>query len=187
MIEAETALLEAVRDTLRTKLKLNESQCDVELDDETVPAISSAKHFSVSSAGLVAGKHHARSGGAIDLLLSVRVVVYHRMGDVPRDRRRSVLLERTRGLNADLTAVMDAIDFRYEPMNLATSNISTLGSREGFLEPLKFDSADTKPQPVFKDPYDAASSTAKGDPTLAIRRGVKFSGARFVMTRRQQA
>lgn len=184
MIEAETVLLSAVASHLKTEMSLSDSQCSVEIDEQNVPAIAGDRYLTVIPAGINKGPRHDKSGGVIDLFVAVKVCVYHRMADVPRDRRRNVFLERTKGLNAELTNVMDAVDYRYEVTNAANTEIAVLGNGEGFIKPLQFQSIDSRPQAVMRDPYDATPASAKGDPIVAIRRGVTFGLARFLMVRR---
>ncbi len=50
MLIAETCLLLAVRDRLRTYMGLDERQCDIELDDQ-VPTLARERYFTVTSAG----------------------------------------------------------------------------------------------------------------------------------------
>lgn len=179
MIDAETCLLIAVRDRLRTRLELRDTECDVELDDQ-VPAVSGDLYITVTPAGGRAGPRHATSGGAIDVMFGCRVTVFQKMADVPRDRRRSVFLERARGVNKRLDAVMSAIDFSYDVTTAATA-LLVAGQ---FVEPFKFTGLDDRPQPVVRDAYDAAGAITKGgDPVLAIKRGINFFGARFMKAR----
>lgn len=183
MIEAETSLLEAVRNRLRSECSYRDAECDVELDDQ-VPAIAGDRYVAVVPMGMRQGPRHNSSGGAFDLLLGCRVTVFLRMADVPRDRRRSVFLERTRGINAELGKVMRAIDFSYAVTTAANDLEESLNGSEGFIEPLRFISMDDKPQPVAREPFDAASALTKGsDPILAIKRGISFHGARFLKVR----
>jgi hypothetical protein len=197
MFEAETALLEAVRGQLQTAMSLDAHECEVEMDDE-VPSIASDHYVAVTAAGAAPGRRHRTSGGVWDLQFGVRVVVYQRIADVARDRRRNPFLQHTDGLNAMLGDVIRAVDFNYPILNtantalnanLATADdydedeLTTIGGK--FLEPLKLQQLDAGPRSVFKDPYAAANHQTKmpSDPIVALRRGVVFSGARYLKDR----
>lgn len=183
MIDAETALLVAVRDRLRTELTLDAGECDVELDDE-VPAIAGDRYVAVVPGGMVPGPRHNTSGGVWDMRLACRVTVFHRMRDVPRDRRRSVFLQRVSGINAELSGIISQVDFSYALLNAATVLLEGQADGGKFFEPLKFAMTDERPVPVFRDAFDAAGNTVTGaDPVVAIKRGVRFAGARFLKTR----
>ncbi len=184
MIDAETTLLEAVRDAVQAALSLQDRQCDVELDD-IVPAIAGDLHVVIVPNGFGPGPRHMTSGTVIDQVVGCRVVVFQRMADVPRDRRRNVFLERTKGLNRLLNQVHAAIDFSYPVLDAANTSLgSAITEGEGFREPLKFAGVDPRPQTVMHDPYEAASNPRRGaDPVLAIKRGINFSGARFLKVR----
>ncbi len=75
MLIAETCLLLAVRDRLRTYMGLDERQCDIELDDQ-VPTLAREKYFTVTSAGTTPGPFHATAAGSWDLQFAVKVTLY---------------------------------------------------------------------------------------------------------------
>lgn len=179
MIDAETSLVLAVRTRLQSVLAMTAQQCDIE-PDEMVPAIAGAEYIAVLPAGVQAGPRHKSSGGVWDLYVSVRVVVFHRVAELPRDRRRSALLDRYRGLNSRLSEVVRAVDYVYAINDLATADVNQAGDERGeFVEPLKLAQTDPTIGMVSFDLY-AAQQSQLGDPIVALKRGVLFTGSRFV-------
>ena len=182
MLVAETALLVATRDRLRSVLALLPEHCDVELDDQ-VPAIAAKTYYAVIGAGLTPGPRHMTSGGVVDVYLSMRVVVYERITEVARDRRRNVFIDLLTGLNTKLDAIIDAIDFSYELTNNAALLLTETTAAGGeFPEPFRSFVPDSSPRMVYRDPYDAAQMKG-GDPVIAMARGVTFSKCRFMKLR----
>lgn len=178
---AETELLSAVRGKIVLALSVEDHTVTIEMDEE-VPAIAGDKHFVVSPLGITKGPRHNTATGTIDFYVGVRVCVYRRITAIPRDRRRDqAFLDRLSGINADLDAIMDAIDFKYNLNDTANAALS-ISSGGGFIEPLRFASFDPRPAPVFKDVYAAGAGTP-GDSILAIKRGINFDSARFVNRR----
>lgn len=180
-LKCETELLRSVAEAVATALSLESHQVTVELDDE-VPAIAGDKHVTVVPAGVDPGPTQGTNGGAFDLIVGVRVCVFHRTTSVPRDRRRSFILDRSKGLNEDIDKVIYALDFKYT-ITSAANNELDLPETTGFIKPLVVFGIDRKPEAVFKEPYDAAMMGTKGDPIVAIKRGVNFGGARFMLGR----
>jgi len=182
MLVAETALLVATRDRLRSQLAILPEHCDVELDDQ-VPAIAAQTYYAVIGAGVTPGPRHLTSGGVTDVFLSIRVVVYQRIAEVARDRRRNVFIDLLTGLNAKLDAVVQQIDFSYE-LTAAAAALLTGTTAEGgeFPEPFRRFVPDSTPRMVARDPYDAAMMKG-GDPIIAMTRGVTFSNCRFMKLR----
>ena len=179
-LQAESELLRSVRDIVTDTLAVDEDRVTIELDEE-VPAIASDLHVIVSPGGVTPGPRHNHSGGTIDLHVAVRVTVFRRITSVPRDRRRNAFLDRLKGINADLDTIMDVLDFKYTAENNANTEME-LESGCGFVEPLRVISFDPRPIPVFKENYAAASGTG-GDPILALKRGITFGLARYLMRR----
>lgn len=185
MLVAETCLLTAVRNTIRTGLTLDADHCEIELDDQ-VPAITGKTYVAVTGAGTSPGERHASSGGVHDLRMNVRVTVYKRITEIARDRRRNIFLDLLTGLNKTLDQVIVLID---NNQTLRTAAQTLVQAETGydtgeFPETFRAYVPDSSPRPVFKDPYDAAQmSAAASDPTVAIARGVTFQRARFMMER----
>lgn len=177
---AESELLTAVRNLVTDTLALEEDRVTIELDEE-VPAIAADLHVIVSPGGITTGPRHNSSHGTTDLLIAVRVTVFRRITSVPRDRRRNAFLDRLAGINTDLDSIMDVLDYQYTAENTANTAMD-LDSGCGFVEPMRTLSFDPRPIPVFKDNYAAGSGTG-GDPILALKRGITFGQARFLMRR----
>lgn len=175
--DEETAILKAVRDRVREVLSLPSSSVDVELDDY-VPAIAGDKHVVIVPNGWTAGPN-ARNSTTIDNYLNVRVVVFNRIGNIPRDRRRDVFLGYSEGINKDLLAIRNGVEFSYDVVAKANTFLGA-SAGEGFIEPLRFGSVDPKPQTVDEEPFTAAAPMAKASHNqLAIKRGINFVLARF--------
>lgn len=184
MLVAETALLKAVRDTLRTGMSLRVSQCDVELDDQ-LPAVAEDFYLTVMAAGCQPGERHSSSGGVWDMRYSIRVVVYQRCGHVARDRKTDLFLDLQTGLNARLDAAIRLIDNSYTL--LAAAKLLLVGTTAEigeYPEPFRAFQPDTNFRTVFTEPYNAAQmSGMPADPVVGISRGVTFNRARFMSER----
>lgn len=182
MSDAELALLEAVRDVIRTLI--DEAQrpqfvCNVEIDDQLIPAISGKEYIAVIPATLRnAPRHHAE--GTIDQLVAVNVVVFRRATEVPRDRKRSVFMEAAKGISDRGQAIIDLIDGQYSLIRDANLNLDV--SSEGqYIHPLMFNG--TGPYQSFAAPVYASQGRASGDPVVGIKRVYQFTDARYMQLR----
>lgn len=183
MLLAEVALLTAIRERLIAQMGFDSGECDIELDDQ-VPAIAGAEYCAVIGAGTRAGPRHSSSGGVIDAVYSVRVVLYHRISHVARDKRRTTFVSLLSGLNARLDELIALIDFSYELLADASAILNeTFESVGKFPEPFRTFTPDASPQAVYREPYAAANMPNEGDPIIALKRAVVFEGARFMNTR----
>lgn len=186
MLVAETCLLLAVRNHLRTALSLTDKQCDINLDNE-VFQLAGDTYYSVTAAGTRPGKWQGSSGGIWDLVLDVRVSVFSKITEVARDKRRSAYIERLTGLNANLTAVLGALVFNYSDVIAAAHALLVGTDAEGgnYPEPFKSFAIDQAPRAVPADPYKAAQFPAgpMADPDIALARGITFRDARFMKER----
>lgn len=181
MLIAETCLLLAIRDRLRMGLSLDEKSCDIELDDQ-VPTLAREKYFAIVSEGTTPGPRHTSSGGVWDLKFAVKVTFYQGAAEYPRDRRRNIFTQRLEGINAELTKVIRAIYYDYHNVvTVAKEYLTNTQAEYGeFPEPFRTFTPDPRVRTVFKDSYNAAGEQNTGDPTVALARGVTFSGARFM-------
>lgn len=184
MLDGETFLLRSVRNFLREKLTLSDTQCDCE-PDEMVPAIAGDTYVAVIPNGFQPGPRHDTSGGVFDILHSVRVVVYQRIGNVPRDRRRSVYLDRLTGLNQLIAKIITQIDFSIDVMAVANTYLRTdFPTAQLFIEPLRLAQVDSKPRTVSNDEYAAAIGGGGGSSQfVALARGVTFGRCRRIQGR----
>ena len=185
MLVAETCLITAVRDRLRTALVLTDDQCNIELDDQ-IPAIAKDTYVAVCAAGTSPGERHSSSGGVWDLRFNVRVTVYQRTADQARDRRRNLFIDRLTGLNAMVDQVIRSVDFDYTHIlaGAAALLVGTPAEGGNYPEPFRSFAIDTNVRPVYVDPYDAAAMPGKGaDPLVGLSRGVTFQRARFMKER----
>ncbi len=177
MIDAEIHLLETVRDHLRDHLNI-----DVEVEpDENVPAIAGQEYMAVIPAGVNPGPRHNTSGGVWDLLIPFRVLLFQRITHQPRDRRRNVVMDRLKGLNARLGEATRCIDFSNAILAQATASIQHDKTVGQFVECPRFSAFDV-PRTVSFEVYDARRDTL-GDPIIAMRRGVRFDRTRFMEVR----
>lgn len=184
MLVAETALLLAIRNTLRSSLTLRSNQCDVELDDQ-LPPVAEELYFTVAAAGCSPGPRHSSSGGVWDLYINVRVSVYQRCTHVARDRKTDLFLDLVTGLNARLDSVIRLIDNSYaltaDAKALLTGTTAAAGE---FPEPFRTFQPDTNFRTVAIEPYSAAQMGAMpADPVVGLMRGVTFNRARFMSER----
>lgn len=186
---SETAMLRSVNENIRTKLDLNERQCDIEFDDE-VPAIAGDLYVAVQPAGRFPHPTHKTSGGVSYEVIQVAVTVILRLQRVPRDRQRNVFIDNLTGLNAVVGDIVEAIDFQYGPMHDANQYLarevgysSSTYRAWGFITPLVLSGVDAKPQIVSGDIF--SSGGQRGEPRAGLKRTINFGGAERIQTRIQ--
>jgi len=173
----ETAMLEAVRDTIRSSLSLADHECQIEYDD-LAPAIVGDLYVVVLPGGLSDGPAH-RGGHVIDEMMDVDVTVVKRATAKPRDMHREVYLRNLTSLNDWIQKIRDAIDFSYTVNDAANAIIlRDAASSEGFVEPLKYAGMDRRPQ-LVRGEYFAATN----EPAAGLKRTVFFRGARRLQSR----
>jgi len=185
MFIAEACLLQAVRDKLVTDLTLDEHQCQVELDG-MMPDYAGKLFIAVSPGGVQIGPRHKSSGGAIDLVIGVKVTVYNRVTEIARDKRRSTFIQLLTGLAPTLESVVRALDNNYTLTTsaLALQAASAVNAGGLYPEPLRQFSPELSARMVMRDPYDAAQmSGMPADPIVAVARSINFSGARYMQVR----
>ena len=182
MLIAETCLLLAVRDHLRTELTLVDQQSDLVYSPDVLPALAADKYFAVGAAGISEGSS-AGNGTGWDFYLDVAVTVFHRMSEVSRDRRRVVYADRLSGLNVDCTKVLNALLYNQTLRVAAEAQlVGTLAAGGKFVTAFLAFTCDPTPKPVFSDPYAAATGMGQpdGDPILALSRTVTMRRMRFM-------
>lgn len=187
MLEGETYVLEAVRDTLRTKLGLRPEQCDCEYDEQ-IPSIVGDFYIAVIGAGFEIGPKHSASGGVHDVLHSVQVLVLNR-AIAARDKRRSVFLERLQGINYQIGRVIKAIDWQADVMSYANALMyKDYPAYQPFVAPMRQSRCDAKPRMVNSETYGGIQSGGAGTtPYVAMARSIYFGGMRRMQTIAQLA
>lgn len=178
MDKAETALLQAVRNRLRSENGYSDEQCEIEFD-ELAPGTVGDLYVVVLPGGWQPGPRHKTSGGVNDLVYGLDVTVIKRIRHVPRDRTRDVFLNNLDNLNDEIDAIYNAIDFVYAVNDAANTIITNdNGSTEGFVEPLKFQSVERRPRQVNPELFAAQGTQAAG-----LARTISFHGARRITTK----
>ena len=182
MIEGEYYLLKTVRDQLRAKMNLTDHQCNCE-PDENLPAMTGDMYIAVIPAGTMPGPRHNTSGGVQDSLHSVKVSVFQKLGNVPRDRVRDVFLDRFAGVNKLLANAIAIIDWNYELMLSAGAALQADNPAwQPFEEPLRVGSMDANPRLVTSDTFDGMTDRPAGASSYAAM----VRSAVFVRCRRVQ-
>ena len=195
MLVAEVALLEAIVDAIRAEFSWGADQVAIELADQ-VPARLGDEYIAVTPDGLTPGPRHRSSGRVIDVLIAVRVTYFRRITSQPRDSRRSIFADMLTDHAERLERVVRLLDTSYTLTAAAKAKIDailggpsppahiTAGATAEWPEPLREWTIDPRPQVVLSEPYDAATWGDKmADPVVALSRGVRFSGARYMQTR----
>lgn len=178
-MKTESALLEAVRDQIRSVLNIKDRQCEIEFDDDEIPAIVGDLYIIVMPGTIQPGPRHDSSGGVMDRIFSVDVSVVIRATAKPADRRREIFNANLGSINARLQAVFDAIDFSYVTMNAANVIIqANESSSEGFTEPLRFAGAG-RIRPVPGETFKGGGN----EKVAGLIRRMSYGGARRIKTR----
>lgn len=177
MLDAEHALLTAVRDAIRTATGLNDRAVRIEIDEEA-PAVAGDKFVAVMSDGVAPGASHDTNSGASDLIYSVAVMVAIRHTK-PRDRARDIGWSISGALSEFITQINDAVDFVYSVQTAANTFLSSQYSdTAGFVEPLRFAGIDARPRIAPAELFAAG-----GELRAAVVRTIRYTGARRIVTR----
>lgn len=177
MIEAEHALLQAVRDAIRTSTGLDDTAVRIEIDEQA-PAGAGDKFIAVMPDGIRPGPSHNTNSGASDLLYSVAVMVAIRAPRKPRDRTRELAWNASGALSELMTKV-DGVDFSYTVMNAANTILTNdYSSSYGFIEPLRVAGVDARPRVAPAEMFGAS-----GELRAAIARTMRYTGARRITPR----
>jgi len=183
-IDTETALLLAVRNILRDRLKLTNDECEIELDEE-VPETVGESYTAVIPDGVTPGPAQDPSGGVLDEIYAVRVSVIMRNRLLPADKIREMFLYTSNALNRRIEDVRSIIDFQYDVQNMANLLIREGGDTlQGFIEPLRFTSRDDRPRIADPLVFRARTSGSSKAPVGLIR-SISFGGARRMRERIQ--
>lgn len=176
-LDAEVALLSAVRTRLIEYLALSPDDIDIELDD-LAPAMAGQTYYAVSPAGAGAGRHSPGFDQSYHWTFGCRVTVLVKATQIARDRRRTVFLDKLKGINRLLSLISKAIHFDYSVMQAANAELAKDDVDGSFHKPLVATSIDARPATFSIDPYGSASGQL-GDPVVGIKRGIIFTGAEF--------
>lgn len=179
ILEAETALLIAVRRILMEQLSIVADSIDIEIDD-LAPAMTGNTYYCLSPAGGTVGKYTATADQTTHNIFGVRVAVIMKITEIPRDRRRnSAFLDRLSSINGLLSAVSRVLRFNYVVLDYANAELELTAINGQFKKPLVPQSIDQKPKMVASDIYNAKSTNTGGDTMVAMVRGINFGGAEF--------
>lgn len=180
MLDGEVFLLEAVRDTLRTKLDLNEHQCQCEYD-ELIPAIAGHLYVAVIPGGIAPGPTHQSSSGVIDAIHSVQVTVLRRT-TTARDRYSATFFEQLHGINRFLTDAIAAIDWQIDVLTRANHKLWQYDTAaEPFIEMLRVSNIDARAALVNANTVGGSSAGQAGSTAcVAVKRSVLFTGCRRI-------
>ncbi len=187
---SESALLRAVVTEIRahnSSATYLARQVEVEFD-ELAPATVGDLYIMVIPAGVEPGPAHNTSGGVIDKLYGVDVVMVLRVQKKPRDRRREFLTDfrGTASVGAHFARhelnINLQIDFSYDVLAAANTFIlAETASADGFMEPLKFAGLG----PIREAPAEvfAGVPSKLGKDTEALIRTIRYRGARRIENR----
>ena len=180
---AEVYLLEAVRDVLRDELTLTANQCDCE-PYEVFPQTAGDEYVAVIPASMEIGPTQNTSGGVFDVMHAFTVSVMHRVGDVPRDRRRTVFLNHLAGLGKRLDDVVALLNWKINACGLATNRLQAdFPGSEKFTELPRVTRMDTCNRNLPQEAIGAKSSPNMGaTPVLVQARAVTFGRCRRITT-----
>lgn len=176
---SEEALLIAVRDRIRTICGYSAAECDVQPDEYATFELGYS-YVSVMPGELSAGGRHDSSGGVIDEMYSVDVLVIQRAAAVPSDRRNSLYLTNLSGIAERCRAIRSAVDFSYEVTTAADTLITE--SAEKFVTPLRWIYTG-KMEPADMDIFKGAKYNVATHQSGGVKRLVHFGNCRRVTTR----
>lgn len=197
-LDEETALQLAVVDRLVDRLPwTNEKTVRADVD-EIVPATIGDHCVLVLNDGAAPTGSHSTSGGSYEVTFSIRIVIVQRLAQIPRDRLGQVLttkfLATQWSINAKFWQCVQALDFNYDVIQAANQLLHEHGDKQivlsggeyhdGFIEPLRLETADPRPQSVDSAIFAGAprESTAAH---VGLRRSARLTGAKRMKSRTQ--
>jgi len=176
---SEEALLMSVRDHIRELAGYGPDECDVQMD-EFVPNGIGDSYVAVLPGDLNAGPRHDSSGGVIDEIYSVRVLVIQRAAAIPADRLGNHWLTNVGGIAERCRRIRQVIDFNYSVTTMAKTFIT--GSTEGFNHPLVWRSTG-RTEPADSEIFNTAKYNVKTHQAGGVKRMIEFGGCRRTTTR----
>ena len=170
---SETALLTAARNAIRALAEFENREVQIEFDEQA-PAAIAHKYVAVMPGEIRPGPTHNTSGGVIDKIHGIRVMVIIRAVKKPLDRSRDLFLDNTGSMDAFVGLIEGVFDFKYDLMNA----VNALIVGDGFIEPLKW--AGYSPMTmVDSDAFQGRS----GEERAGLKRIIHFGGARIIKNR----
>ncbi len=170
---SETALLTATRNAIRALAEFDNREVRIEFDEQ-VPAAIAHKYVAVMPGDIRPGPTHNTSGGVIDKVHGIRVMVIIRAVKKPRDRSRDLFLDNTGSMDAFVGLIEGVIDFSDDLRNAANALI--VG--DGFTENLKW--AGYSPLTFVASSMFQGRS---GEERAGLKRIIHFGGARIITNR----
>lgn len=179
---AELALVEAVRDTLIEAINLPPDSIDIQMDD-IAPATAGQTYIAIQPSIIGPGSTTDKADQVIHFEIGCRVAVILRIGQIPRDRRRSIYLSRAQALSYPIRKAVESLHFQYAVINRANTIAAGDGDGGQFIKPLRFSGVDGKPRFSTADIFAGQAAESGADPIVAMIRGVNFRGAEYMIKR----
>ena len=173
--QAESKLLEAVRDRIRSQTSLRDAQVEMEYD-ELPPAGADDVFVAVMPGTVLRGDPEYGGHAVISKRYGVEVAIIFKIGRRPRDRRRNLYQSNADSVNAVAELIEDVIDANYDLLTVANTALSAAVG-EGFIEPLTF--AGYSPLRTVGAEY----FTDSGDAAHGLVRKISFAGAHYLEVR----
>ena len=166
-----SALLKAVRNTLRAEMDLEDATCRI-MPGPKPPPSCGQRFFSVYAADWVAGDYDLNLG--LDESYGIAVALTFRAGFAPYDDHGEELyiqnLESMENMIRNMIVLLDkSIDIMTQANNFITGTYK-------IIEPLRFESVDAYPRYVDESWFLA--QTTQSDPYCGLVQQLNLSGAR---------
>lgn len=173
-LDPEACLWIAVRDALRTGMRLSPQECDIEID-EHVPPVVGHRYLMVMPGSAVPGKYESTTGSTTHRIYTVRVGILLRVTSVAYDRTREVLHVVPKSISELTGAVIGAVAKNEALRNAANSLIEGLPECNGFKTALRFAGQDA-PREVSGEYFRASREEERA----GFLRVVTFGGAEYL-------
>lgn len=166
-----------------TRLDIHAREIDIEIDD-LAPSVAGDFYYAISPFGSRPGPHSSQQ--VSHDVIGVRVCVFQRITDVPRDRRREAMIGsslfkgRLSSLNQRLTEISQAVRNNHCLVGAATEALAGKGFEAQFVKPLVPVSYDAKPTMVTGETYAAKKTNSGGEMWVAMKRGINFGNAEVI-------
>ncbi len=191
LLDAETALLLAVRARLRRYLTVDVLPKDIhiELDEMAHPATGPVGII-ITPDGTSPGNDHLGDGGYVHEVFGVAITVIMRSAHVPKDRWKHLLVNTDHylayniTLNQHVRRIRALIDFDYDTINHAADLLAANGdTRQGNFHPLVWKSQDRRPRTIAPEAFSASNhARMSAEGSTAIGKTVYFGdSARYTV------
>lgn len=173
-----TALLVAVRDTLREKIPLAVEECGIQPDGQPPP--SAGRRYVAIHPTLWSPEITQGNSNVLDETFSLACTLTFRIPARPRDQQmEAFFLEALDGMDTLARNIVSLLHASYDILDSANLRLNT----QNFIEPLWFAGADASPRGVDATWFWSDNPNPRDQQLCGYALEIRFQGARRVQSR----